>query len=71
MIRITAKKDGFRRAGMAHSGTRDYLDDAFTPREVAALKAEPLLVVEEIQNPKQAAPGRGKTAPSGPGKADA
>ena len=26
MIRITAKKDGFRRAGISHAGTRDYPD---------------------------------------------
>lgn len=48
MIRITAKKDGFRRAGMAHAGTRDYPDSAFTPDELVALKVEPLLVVEMI-----------------------
>ena len=71
MIRITAKKDGFRRAGMAHAGTRDYPEGVFTPREVAALKAEPLLVVEEIPHPKQATPGRGKNAPSEQRKADA
>ena len=72
MIRITAKKDGFRRAGRVHSGTRDYPDGVFTPREVAALKAEPLLVVEEIPEPRRVrtperekAAGQGKPAPAG------
>ena len=54
MIRITAKKDGFRRAGVAHAGTREYADGRFTPEELAALKAEPLLVVEEIPAKKPA-----------------
>lgn len=53
MIRITAKKDGFRRAGISHAGTRDYPDGRFTPEELAALKAEPMLVVEEITVPKK------------------
>lgn len=44
MIRITAKKDGFRRAGISHAGTRDYPDGRFTPQELAMLKAEPILV---------------------------
>ena len=48
MIRITAKKDGFRRAGMTHAGTREYPDGAFTAEALAALKAEPMLVIEEI-----------------------
>ena len=48
MIRITAKKDGFRRAGMTHAGTREYPDETFTVEALAALKAEPMLVIEEI-----------------------
>lgn len=72
MIRITAKKDGFRRAGRVHYGTRDYPDGAFTPRELAALKAEPMLVVEEIPEPRRVrtperekAAGQGNPAPAG------
>ena len=47
-ILITAKRDGFRRLGIAHSaqGTA-YPDDRFTPAQLAVLKAEPMLVVEE------------------------
>ena len=47
MIRIIAKKDGFRRAGMAHYGIRTYPDDYFTPEQLKRLKSEPNLVVEE------------------------
>lgn len=49
MIRISAKKDGFRRGGIAHPAQPvDYPDDRFTPKELEVLKGEPLLVVEEI-----------------------
>lgn len=57
MIRITSKRDGFRRAGRPHSGTVEYPDTAFTAEEVATLKAEPMLVVEVIPSTK------GKTSP--------
>ncbi|HJB65192.1 MAG TPA: hypothetical protein H9768_02765 [Candidatus Mailhella merdavium] len=49
MIRITAKRDGFRRAGMAHDGTKDWPDGTFTPEQLAALKDETMLTVEEIR----------------------
>lgn len=49
-IRITAKQDGFRRCGLAHSKTpTDYPPETFTPGQLALLKAESLLVVEEIE----------------------
>jgi len=51
MIRITAKREGFRRAGMVHPATpTDYPDDAFTAAQLAQLKAEPMLVVEAIKD---------------------
>ena len=63
MIRITAKKDGFRRAGISHAGTREYADGRFSLEELAALKAEHLLVVEEItESPKNKAPAAECTA---------
>lgn len=47
MIRITAKQDGFRRAGMAHSMSPvDYPYDTFSPEQLESLSAEPMLVVE-------------------------
>jgi hypothetical protein len=52
MIRIRSKVDGFRRCGIAHtSAPKDYPDDKFTKKQVAELKAEPMLFVEEVPNP--------------------
>ncbi len=48
-IRITSRKGGFRRCKVEHPATPTvYPDDRFTPQELAALKAEPMLIVEEI-----------------------
>lgn len=48
-LRITSKRAGFRRAGTAHpAATTVYPDGRFTPEQVEALKAEPMLIVEEI-----------------------
>lgn len=50
MIRITARVAGFRRAGIAHAAHPvEYPVDRFTPEQLAALKAEPMLVVEQIE----------------------
>ena len=49
MIRITANRNGFRRAGMAHYGTQEYPDGFFDAETLASLKAEPMLVVEEVK----------------------
>lgn len=47
IIRIRSKKDGFRRCGMAHSKEwQEHPKDAFTPEQLAALKADPMLQVE-------------------------
>ena len=48
-IRIIAKKDGFRRAGLAHYGTREYPAEQFSAEQLQALLAEPMLVVELIE----------------------
>ncbi|CAG9412113.1 MULTISPECIES: HI1506-related protein [Providencia] len=45
-IIITAKVNGFRRCGIAHSDTAtEYSDDHFTKEQLATLQAEPMLVV--------------------------
>lgn len=68
-IRITAKRDGFRRAGIAHHGTQTYPADHFSEEELAALKAEPMLVVDEIDEPEQPkGNGSGNGAGSASGK---
>lgn len=71
MIRITAKRDGHRRAGMAHSGTRDYPEGTFSNEQLDALYADPMLVVDEVDVPDlgdpeetdaEAKTGKGKNA---------
>jgi hypothetical protein len=57
-IRITSKRDGFRRCGIAHTGTVTHADGTFNADQITALKAEPLLVVDIITEAeaKKAAP---------------
>ena len=53
MIRITSKKDGFRRCGVAHPDKpTEYDDGHFNKKELARLKAEPMLIVEIIASKK-------------------
>ncbi|GAB7078761.1 HI1506-related protein [Megalodesulfovibrio paquesii] len=48
-IVIIAKKDGFRRCGVSHSGQpTTWPEDRFTPEELAILQAEPMLVVQVV-----------------------
>ncbi|WP_332829614.1 HI1506-related protein [Escherichia coli] len=48
MIEITARREGFRRCGVAHSATtKAWPVDAFTPEQLAVLKADPMLIVVE------------------------
>lgn len=55
MIRISSKREGFRRCGIAHTVTPvDYPDDRWSPAELAQLKAEPMLTVEVITPPPPA-----------------
>ena len=64
MIRITAKKDGFRRCGIAHGKEPvEYPNDRFSPAQLDQLQAEPMLVVEtlEVKDKKPAEnSGKGK-----------
>ncbi len=48
-LRIAAKAEGFRRAGIAHSlEPTDHKAGTFSPEQVEALKADPMLVVVEL-----------------------
>ncbi|HDL8284778.1 TPA: hypothetical protein PXQ99_001550 [Yersinia enterocolitica] len=48
-IQITAKRDGFRRCGMAHSDkTQTYADGHFSPSVLAELKAEKMLIITHV-----------------------
>ena len=57
MIRIQSKKQGFRRCGIAHpEAPTDYKDDFFSEKQLAQLKAEPMLIVLEVPNPEKEKP---------------
>lgn len=52
-IMITSKREGFRRAGIEHSETPTvYPDGRFTEAQLEALKAEQMLVVQDIEDPE-------------------
>lgn len=49
MIRIQSKKDGFRRCGIAHPARpTEYDTGVFSKAQLKALRAEPMLLVEEV-----------------------
>lgn len=53
-IRITSKRDGFRRCGISHPASpAEYPDEQFSKEEIKVLKAEPILVVEEFKETKK------------------
>ena len=66
MIRITSKRDGFRRCGVAHPATpTEYPKERFTEEELGTLLAEPMLTVETISPEPSASlpsPARGRGA---------
>lgn len=54
-IQITARRDGFRRCGMAHSEkTQTYPDGHFTAEQLKELEGEPQLIVVRIDDGKPA-----------------
>jgi hypothetical protein len=54
MIRITSKKNNFRRCGIAHPDKpTEYPNDRFDKKQLAALKADPMLIVEEVPDKKE------------------
>lgn len=53
MIKITSKRDGFRRCGIPHpKGPTEYHDERFSKKELKILKDEPMLSVEHIDDKK-------------------
>lgn len=63
-IRITAKRAGFRRSGIAHPAVAtDYPDERFSAEELERLQAEPMLVVEVIGGKGQPVGGEATVAP--------
>jgi septal ring factor EnvC (AmiA/AmiB activator) len=50
-LHIAARRDGFRRFGIEHSARATlWPDDHFTAQELAALKADPQLIVIQVQD---------------------
>ena len=71
-IRITAKRAGFRRSGIAHPAVAtDYPDERFSAEELERLQAEPMLVVEVIDGKGKPAGTEATAAPGAPGAAAA
>ncbi len=67
MIRITARRDGFRRCGVAHSKQpTEYADDHFSYEQLKDLMNDPMLVVE--QGPSDDKPEGGKKGKEPDGK---
>ena len=57
MIRITSKTEGFRRAGISHTREPvDHQDDKFSKEEMALLQAEPMLVVQHVEDSSEGDP---------------
>lgn len=53
-IQITARSEGFRRCGMAHSAkSQTYPDDYFTASQLAVLESEPQLIVVRVSSDKE------------------
>lgn len=64
MIRIIARRDGFRRCGIEHSAEpKEYPNDRFTKKQLEQLKKEPMLIVQELPDPEQET-----STPAGTGK---
>lgn len=52
-VLIASKKEGFRRCGVAHAKEPvEYADGRWSAEQLKALKAEPMLVVTEVDGEK-------------------
>lgn len=58
---IISRRDGIRRGGVAHHGTRVWPDGTFTADQLAQLCAEPLLVVRDVAGDETAGEDETKT----------
>lgn len=67
-LRITARRAGFRRAGVAHPAAAvEHPDGSFTPEQIEALISEPMLIVEVVTRQHSATPGTDHPAPAATG----
>ncbi len=64
-IRIVARRDGFRRCGVAHSAAPAFHPcDRFTADELERLRADPMLIVDVVDGAGRLAAGPVQDAPS-------
>jgi hypothetical protein len=54
-LQIVAKKDGFRRGGIVHSGSKVYAKGALTKAQEKALRSEKMLVCIDVVEPEATA----------------
>lgn len=67
MIIITAKKEGFRRCGIAHPAKpTSHADDRFSAEQLKTLQGESMLVVQIIAEDGKAAKKTDESDPSDP-----
>ena len=65
-ILITSKRAGFRRAGIEHPGTPTlYDDEKFTKEQLAALEAEPMLIVQHVDGKPKGVKGKASAEDKG------
>lgn len=62
MIKITSKKEGFRRCGVAHTKKpTEYHDERFSEKELEILDGEPMLSVEHVDDEIKTPPPKDMT----------
>ncbi len=53
LIKISSRNDGFRRCGVAHTKElKTWPEGKFSAKQLKVLKAEPMLTVIEVEDPK-------------------
>lgn len=59
MVRIKSKRQGFRRCGIAHpSSWVEYPDSRWSRSELARLQADPMLIVEIVEDSQDSCVGQ-------------
>jgi hypothetical protein len=68
-LQVVSKKDGFRRAGIAHTGVKVYRKGELTKAQEKSIRAEPMLVSTDVAEPPEAGDAAEATAKKGSKKA--
>lgn len=53
-LQVVSRKDGFRRGGLVHSGSKVYPKGSLTKVQERQIRDEPMLVCTEVPEPKGA-----------------